>query len=66
MVYQKNENIMSTRGAYMEMRFMDIGFSGSKALIPTSNISRYVRYVQDLRVIVVDRDPRDIYLMEKG
>lgn len=34
-------------------------------LVPPSNISRYSRYVDNLKVIVVDRDPRDIYLLEK-
>jgi hypothetical protein len=34
-------------------------------LVPPSNISRYERYVDDLKVIVVDRDPRDIYVLEK-
>ena len=26
------------------------------------NINRYVRYISDLKIIVVDRDPRDVYL----
>lgn len=34
-------------------------------LVPPSNISRYSRYVDNLKVIVVDRDPRDIYILEK-
>ena len=34
-------------------------------LVPPSNIKRYSRYVENLKVIVVDRDPRDIYLLEK-
>ena len=33
-------------------------------LIPPSNISRYERYFKNLSTIVVDRDPRDIYLLE--
>jgi hypothetical protein len=31
-------------------------------LVATSNIKRYFDYVKDLRVIVVDRDPRDLYI----
>lgn len=31
-------------------------------LIATSNMERYMAYVKDLRVIVVDRDPRDLYI----
>jgi hypothetical protein len=31
-------------------------------LVPPTNINRYFRYFDDLHVIVVDRDPRDLYL----
>lgn len=31
-------------------------------LVPTSNIERYLSYVKDLKVIIVDRDPRDLYI----
>lgn len=31
-------------------------------LIPPSNPERYMRYVKDLKVVIVDRDPRDIYI----
>ena len=34
-------------------------------LVPPSNFTRYSRYVNDLKIIVVDRDPRDLYLLEK-
>ncbi len=34
-------------------------------LVPPSNFVRYSRYVNDLKIIVVDRDPRDIFLLEK-
>lgn len=34
-------------------------------LVPPSNIIRYERYFSDLSTIVVDRDPRDIFLLEK-
>ena len=34
-------------------------------LVPPSNLERYLRYVSDLKIIVVDRDPRDIFIMEK-
>lgn len=34
-------------------------------IVPPSNLSRYLRYFDDIRVIVVDRDPRDIFLLEK-
>ncbi|MFR2839546.1 MAG: hypothetical protein ACLTBU_10660 [Zhenhengia sp.] len=34
-------------------------------IVPPSNVNRYLRYFNDIKVFVVDRDPRDIYLLEK-
>lgn len=34
-------------------------------LVPPTNTSRFVRYFNNLQAIIVDRDPRDIYLLEK-
>jgi len=34
-------------------------------LVPPSNISRYLNYFDDLKVISIDRDPRDLYTIEK-
>lgn len=34
-------------------------------LVPPSNLERYNRYFNDIKIIVVDRDPRDCYLLEK-
>lgn len=34
-------------------------------LIPPSNFKRYLRYVDDLRGVLVERDPRDLFLLEK-
>lgn len=33
--------------------------------IPPSNVDRYIRYVEGIKVVVLDRDPRDVYLLEK-
>jgi len=33
-------------------------------LVATSNVGRYLDYVKDLRVVVVDRDPRDLYIQQ--
>lgn len=30
--------------------------------VPTTNISRYLNYINHLKVIIVDRDPRDLYI----
>lgn len=34
-------------------------------LFPPSNIERYFNYYPNVKVVVVDRDPRDIYLLNK-
>lgn len=34
-------------------------------LVPPSNTERYLRYFNDLKIICVDRDPRDLYTLEK-
>jgi len=34
-------------------------------MIPPSNIERYLKYFTDITVFIVDRDPRDIYLLSK-
>lgn len=34
-------------------------------IVPSTNLSRYLRYFNDIDVIIVDRDPRDIYCLEK-
>ena len=34
-------------------------------IVPPTNLKRYLRYFDDIKVFVVDRDPRDIYILEK-
>lgn len=34
-------------------------------MVPPTNTKRFVRYFDDVKIIVVDRDPRDLYLLEK-
>lgn len=34
-------------------------------LVPSTNIARFTRYFDDIKIFVVDRDPRDIYILEK-
>lgn len=34
-------------------------------LVPATNINRYLNYFNDIKVIVVDRDPRDLYILNK-
>lgn len=34
-------------------------------LVPPNHIDKYIRYFDDMKVVVVERDPRDMYLLEK-
>ncbi|HEM6309408.1 TPA: hypothetical protein U2C79_000975 [Streptococcus suis] len=34
-------------------------------IVPPTNLKRYLRYFNDIQVVVVDRDPRDIFILEK-
>lgn len=43
----------------------DMDFLMVEQLVPPSNTMRYIRYFEDLKVISVDRDPRDIFYNEK-
>lgn len=34
-------------------------------IVPPTNLNRYLRYFNDIRVFVVDRDPRDVFILDK-
>lgn len=34
-------------------------------LVPSSDIESYLNYIKDIKVIVVDRDPRDLYILNR-
>lgn len=34
-------------------------------LVPSININRYFNYIDNMKVVVVDRDPRDLYLLNE-
>ena len=65
----KEEFLNYTRW-YLEALFEKANVDGSPNLmvdqiVPPTNLKRYLRYFNDIQVIIVDRDPRDIYLSEK-
>lgn len=35
-------------------------------MFPGNNIERYLRYVNNVKVIIVDRDPRDLYIRQRS
>lgn len=34
-------------------------------IVPPTNVQRYIRYFNDIKVVIVDRDPRDLFVLEK-
>lgn len=34
-------------------------------LVPCCNVNRYLNYFDDIKVVILDRDPRDIYILNK-
>ena len=34
-------------------------------IVPPTNLNRYLRYFDDIKVFIVDRDPRDVFVLEK-
>lgn len=35
-------------------------------MFPGNNIERYLKYVRDVKVVIVDRDPRDLYIRQRS
>lgn len=34
-------------------------------IVPSTNLKRFLRYFDDIQVVIVDRDPRDIFVLDK-
>lgn len=64
------EVFLSATRKYIDRLFNEANIENKENIIvdqivPPSNLKRYIRYFNDIKVFVVDRDPRDIYLLEK-
>lgn len=64
------EKFINLTRDYLEKLFKEANKEGKDdlmvdQLVPPSNLSRYLEYFKDIKVFVVDRDPRDLYLLEK-
>lgn len=67
--YNPERFIQLTR-EYLNNLFSSVNKNNKKyvmvdQLVPPTNASRYVRYFDDIKVFIVDRDPRDLYILEK-
>lgn len=62
------ERFVALTKTYIEELFREASGDASMVMvdqiIPPSNLPRYTRYFDDIKVVVVDRDPRDLYLLE--
>lgn len=52
------ENLFSSVSEGLPMVMVD-------QIVPPTNLKRYLRYFKDIKVVVVDRDPRDIFVLDK-
>lgn len=65
----ENEFLSATK-RYID-EFASAGNKGNKPfvmieqMVQPTNVNRYVRYFNDVKVVVIERDPRDVYLNEK-
>ena len=64
------DNFIGATQRFTEKLFSSVNMEGNDCLmidqlVPASNTMRYLRYFKDLKVVCVDRDPRDIYYNEK-
>lgn len=64
------EVFLNATRKYIERLFKEANLENKEnvmvdQIVPPSNLKRYTRYFNNIKVFVVDRDPRDIYLLEK-
>lgn len=68
--YPSREEFLEKTKKYLNELFSVVCDKNTKIavfdqLLPPSDIGRYVRYFDDIFVFVVDRDPRDVFMLEK-
>lgn len=62
------ENFYIKTQNYLEKLFNEISNKKILALdqlVPCCNVNRYLNYFKDIKVIILDRDPRDLYVLNK-
>ena len=66
--YISDGDFCSITKQYMDKLFGSVSKTNNilvEQLVPPSNIVRYKKFFNDLKVVVVDRDPRDVYIAAK-
>lgn len=69
-VTNPGDKFYSATKEYIDKLFMSANKSNKEfvmadQLVPPTNTMRYLQYFNDLKVVCVERDPRDLYLLEK-
>lgn len=70
LAYCKDTFVLKTQ-KYLENLFTTLDYENNyeylfmDQLVPPTNIDRYNRYFKNIKVVVVDRDPRDLYILNK-
>lgn len=63
------EEFLNYTKEYIESLFSSVSNGADTVMVdqivPPTNLERYLRYFNDIKVAVVDRDPRDIFVLEK-
>ncbi|MBS3196824.1 hypothetical protein J0J70_12350 [Turicibacter bilis] len=63
------EDFLNYTKEYIESLFSSVSNGADTVMVdqivPPTNLARYLRYFNDIKVAVVDRDPRDIFVLEK-
>lgn len=67
--HPSEEKFLKCTQKYIESLFGSV-CNGARILmvdqfVPPTNLNRYLRYFNDIKVVVVDRDPRDVFVLEK-
>ena len=68
--YPNKERFLKSTKNYIEELFAIANYDNKPFLmvdqiVPPSNINRFLRYFDDIHVFIVDRDPRDLFLLAK-
>lgn len=63
--YEETRKFMSALIDNLKFSKEGINYITMDQLVPATNTFRYIKYFDNIKIIVIDRDPRDLYLLNK-
>ncbi|GEP20245.1 sulfotransferase [Pediococcus argentinicus] len=67
--HPSEEKFLRATKRYTEELFESVSDGKDKImvdqLVPPTNLDRYIRYFNNIKIVIVDRDPRDLFVLEK-